>query len=128
MSETIRETIRVYQAARSIRLVDGRPTHGEAESHLRPLPVDAPIDVAMWHSFARWLEMWERQIKGGGPRKLPSQDKTSAARKEQTKATLADTGLDATAVAYRRGLTTDGVRNLRTKHGLDPNTGEKAAT
>ncbi len=124
MPQLIRTTVKLYQAA---RYIDRRPSDADpAGSHLHPIDPDAPVHVQMLHSLARLTEVWAREIQGADPHKLPAGDRTSAARKLQTKRVLASVGLDPTAVAWRQGLTTEGVTYLRTKHGLDPVTGEKA--
>jgi hypothetical protein len=82
-----------------------------------------PLPVRLEDALERFLVVWEEEVAGTGAERVRDQDKTSAARKAKTRAVLADVGMDPTAVAFVHGMTTEGVRKLRGRHGRDPDTG-----
>jgi hypothetical protein len=128
----LRDFARIYGAAR----LDGggvkaaslgeRITRSKPSSSYLSFGRDRPLEVRMAESFARWLDVWDREVNGGGQR-VNEEDTRSAARKAQTKAILGEVGMDPTALAFIYGMTTDGVRKLRGRNGRDPETGQRAS-
>lgn len=68
----------------------------------------------------RWLAEEEERATG-----RPCHDRRSSAKQAETRAILAAVGQDPTEVAYLYGRTTEAVRKLRQRSGLDPDTGER---
>lgn len=70
----------------------------------------------------RECEAYERGAQATGP----AQDKVSDRKRGEDRSILADyVGEDPTTVAYIFRRTTEGVRKLRQRNGLDPDTGER---
>ncbi len=84
---------------------------------------DLPLSVELERFYRRAAEYWSRRVEG---QDLPSafrKDSRSPAKKEQTRAILAERGVDPTAVAFIHGSSTEAVRKLRGRNGFDPDTG-----
>lgn len=100
------------------RIDSGKP----GSSHLT-FAGDLPLSVEMERFYARAAEYWERRTGATSPPEGLRADSRSDASKARTRAVLSERGIDPTAAAFIYGMTTQGVRNLRGRHGLDPDTG-----
>ncbi len=124
--------VTVYRAAKFSESTAGAASLGERVSGSKPgsshltLGTDLPVSDRLVRSFARWLDVWEREVQGQRPG-VPSGDKVSAARKAQSKAILGEVGMDPTAVAFIYGTSTEAVRKLRGRHDRDPDTGQRTS-
>lgn len=107
----------VGAASLSERVTGSKP----GSSHLT-FADDLPVTDEMQRSLQRWVDVWKRRVQEQSPA-LPSQDKTSSARKAQTRAILGERGMDPTAVAFIYGVSTEAVKKLRGRNGFDPDTG-----
>lgn len=86
---------------------------------------DQPLGVRLLRSFANWLAMWEREVEGRYPQRLPDHDRSSAARKAQTQAILTEVGKHPLDLCSAYWVAPDYVEGLRSRRGLDPLTGER---
>lgn len=94
------------------------PTHG----------ADVPLSVEMEDALARFALVYSRRLdveQKGAEGHVPHGDSRSAARRDETRAILAQVGSDPTEVAYLYGRTTEAIRKLRLRNGLDADTGER---
>lgn len=106
----------------------GHGTHGE-RGRIATFGQDVPFCVAMETALARFVEVWEARLRrevSGVPGHAPKGDKVGSAKRAEDRAVLACVGQDPTEVAYLYGRTTEGVRKLRQRNGLDADTGERA--
>jgi hypothetical protein len=127
---TLIEVARLHGKAQLGSYAGGTSSLAERVSGSKPGSVDLrfgadlPVSVEMERSLLRWIEVWRRKVEGQNPA-LPSQDKTSSARKAQAQAILGERGMDPTAVAFIYGTTTEAVKKQRGRNGLDPDTGQR---
>lgn len=102
----------------------GHGKHGQRSAHLA-FAQDLPVAVEMERSFARWCDVWEARLDGADPAQSAPGAKTGKAKRAEDKAIVAAVGMDPTALAFIYRRTTEGVRKLRLRNGLDPDTGER---
>ena len=88
---------------------------------------DLPLAVEMERFYRRAVDYWTRRIEGRDAPSTFRKDSRSEGKRDQTRAILAERGVDPTAVAFIHGSTTEAVRKLRGRHGFDPATGLREA-
>lgn len=89
---------------------------------------DVPLSVEMERFLARAGTVFARRLEAerrGATATVPNGDTRSKAKRDETSAILAEVGRDATEVAYLYGRTTEAVRKLRLRHGMDADRGER---
>ena len=134
ISESVEELVRIYRGTLLLPTASaidysrdvvsqGKGGHGKPPS----FGADPPLSVQMEQALARFVRVWQRRLDEAraGANGRSSHDRTSTAKREEDKAILASIGEDPTALAFLYGRTTEGVRKLRRRHGLDPDTGER---
>jgi hypothetical protein len=128
MSQAVNEFVYVYQCG--LLSSDNRAaTLGEyiTKSRLDSgilewIEDDLPLQVELERSFRRFTEYWRARVEHG-PSPIHKRDRRSAAAKARNKAILGEVGIDPTAIAFYYGLTSEGVRKIRTNAGRDPDNG-----
>lgn len=89
---------------------------------------DRPLVEQYAERFERLCIAAERDLEAvrQGVDTRPARDTRSKRKRDEDRAILREVGRDPTWVAFVYGRTTDSVQRLRKRHGLDPNTGERA--
>jgi len=83
-----------------------------------------PTSVEMERFYRRAADYWARRVEGRDAPSTFRKDSRSEGKRDQTRAILAEVGMDATAVAFIYGSTTEAVKKLRGRNGRDPDTGQ----
>jgi hypothetical protein len=114
----------------------GRGGHGtHKERGIAPSGTFAALEerpaVIQWAArFGRMLDVAERELeeaRSGAVATSAKGARTGAVKDAEDRTILKDyVGMDPTTVAYIFGRTTEGIRKLRGRKGLDPATGERA--
>lgn len=120
--DVARDTRMVSEAAAASlgeRVTGSKP----GSSHLE-FAADLPLSVELERTIKRVSDVYRARLEGGGSG-IAKADRTSSATKARTKAILSQLGMDPTAVAFIFDSTTHGVRQLRGRHGRDPDTGQR---
>lgn len=87
---------------------------------------DLPVSERLERTIRRVADVYRAEVEGTGAESVRAQAKTGTARQAKTRAVLGEVGMDATAVAFIHGMTTEGVKKLRGRHDRDPDTGVRA--
>lgn len=85
---------------------------------------DLPLAVEMERFYRRAADYWERRVERQNAPSAFRKDSRSEAKRDQTRAILAEVGVDPTTVAFIYSSTTEAVKKARGRAGLDPNTGQ----
>jgi hypothetical protein len=129
----LRDFARIYRAAQldgggvKAASLDQRVTGSKPGSSHLSFGSDRPLEIRMVESFARWLDVWEREAEQCPVSVVNDADHRSAAARERKRAILDEVGMDPTALAFVYGMTTESVRKLRGRNGRDPETGQRAS-
>lgn len=110
------------------RVSTGRGGHGSHKARTAPtFGAELPLSVELEHLIERLATVAERRLEDAkrGATGRPAQDKVGRAKRAEDAAILREQGRGATEVAYLYGRTTEGIRKLRQRSGLDPETGER---
>lgn len=127
--DSIREAVGIYREL--LLQAEGRAVDtsavrvsGNKPGTIPPAWADTPAAVEMERQLGRFVTVWRNRLQA---EQAPSAgDRRSAAKRSTDAAILAAVGADPTELAYLHGRTTEGVRKLRLRRGLDPDTGERA--
>jgi hypothetical protein len=141
-AKNVEALIRVYRAGLLLpnaQAVDtsrdvvsnGRGGHGKhgTTTTTPTFGADAPLPVELERSLGRFVEVWERRLEAhtsavDGDLSRPGA-KTGAVKRAEDDAILRAVGLEPIDLAFVYRRSTEAVRKLRLRNGLDPETGER---
>jgi len=98
---------------------------GGDSAHLMFYRDELPQQVRMVHELRRLNDVWRAEQKGADGKRPAKGDRVSRKAKIRNAKALECRGWTPNAVAYVFDLTTESVRKLRQRNGLDPDTGVK---